>query len=170
MSLSNAADRADPVAELYDAHHGWLYAWLRGKVGNAGDAADLAHDTFVRVIINRQTASLREPRGYLATIARGLVIDRFRRQALERAYLEALSGYSEPETISEETHAIIIETLFAIDRLLDSLGQRTRQIFLLAQIEELRHVEIARRLGISLPTVRKHLVRAYTECLVLAAS
>ena len=38
------------------------------------------------------------------------------------------------------------------------------------QIEELSYVEISKRLGVSLPTVKKHLVRAYTECLVLAAA
>ena len=31
-------------------------------------------------------------------------------------------------------------------------------------------MEISRRLGVSLPTVKKHLVRAYTECLLLAAA
>lgn len=158
------------IQTLYSDHHGWLQGWLRRKLGNAFDAADLAQDVFIRVITNRNIAPLREPRGYLATIAHGLMIDRFRRQALENAYLEALAIHPEPETISQETHAIIIETLIAIDRLLDELGQRTRQIFLLAQLEELSYVEIARRLGISLPTVKKHLVRAYTECLVLAAA
>ncbi len=168
--MSNAADRNDPVADLYDAHHGWLFKWLRARLGNACDAADLAHDTFLRIMVQRNTAPLREPRGYLATIANGLMIDRFRRQALEQAYLDALAHYPEPETISQETHAIIIETLLAIDRMLDRLGPRTREIFLLAQIEEMRFVDIARKVGVSLPTVKKHLVRAYTECLVLAAA
>lgn len=158
------------IEVLYSDHHGWLYKWLRAKLDNTCDAADLAHDTFMRVLTNRNSADLREPRGYLATIARGLMIDRFRRQALENVYLEALAAYPEPETISQETHAIIIETLLAIDSLLDDLGPRTRQIFLLAQIEELSYVEIAKRMSVSLPTVKKHLVRAYTECLVLAAS
>ena len=155
---------------LYRDHHGWLHGWLRGKLGNAGDAADLAQDTFVRLLGKREAAPLREPRGYLATIARGLLVDRYRRQALEQAYLEALAQQPEPQSISAETHAIIIETLLAVDRLLERLGQRTRTIFLLAQIEELSYIEISQRLGVSLPTVKKHLVRAYTECLVLAAA
>ena len=158
------------LSNLYTQHHGWLYGWLRGKLGNSGDAADLAQDTFVRLMDRREAALLREPRGYLATIARGLLIDRYRRQALEQAYLEALAQQPEAQSISAETHAIIIETLLAVDRLLDRLGQRTRTIFLLAQIEELSYVEIGKRLGVSLPTVKKHLVRAYTECLVLAAA
>lgn len=158
------------LSTLYSEHHGWLYGWLRGKLGNRAEAADLAQDTFLRLLGKREAAPLREPRGYLATIARGLLIDRYRRQALEHAYLEALAQQAEPTTISAETHAIIIETLLAIDRLLDRLGARTRTIFLLAQIEELSYVEISQRLGVSLPTVKKHLVRAYTECLMLAAA
>ena len=160
---------AIPLSTLYSEHHGWLYGWLRGKLGNRAEAADLAQDTFLRLLGKRDAAPLREPRGYLATIARGLLIDRYRRQALEHAYLEALAQQAEPASISAETHAIIIETLLAVDRLLDRLGARTRTIFLLAQIEELSYVDISRRLGVSLPTVKKHLVRAYTECLMLAA-
>jgi RNA polymerase sigma factor (sigma-70 family) len=160
----------DSVETLYSHHHGWLCKWLCGKLGNHYDAADVAQDTFLRVITSKSSAALLEPRGYLATIARGLMIDRFRRQAVEQAYLDALAHFPEPETISQEMHAIIIETLQAIDALLTSLGSRTRQIFLMAQIEEMTQAEIAKRLNISLPTVKKHLVRAYTECLVLAAS
>lgn len=165
--------QAIPLTTLYREHHGWLYGWLRGKLGNRAEAADLAHDTFLRLLGKREVtplASLREPRGYLATIARGLLIDRYRRQALEHAYLEALAQQAEPTAVCAETHAIIIETLLAVDRLLDSLGARTRTIFLLAQIEELSYADISRRLGVSLPTVKKHLVRAYTECLMLAAA
>ena len=161
---------AIPLSTLYSEHHGWLYGWLRGKLGNRADAADLAQDTFLRLLGKRDAAPLREPRGYLATIARGLLVDRYRRQALEQAYLEALAQQAEPVSMCAETHAIIIETLLAVDRLLDSLGARTRSIFLLAQIEELSYADISRRLGVSLPTVKKHLVRAYTECLMLAAA
>jgi RNA polymerase sigma factor (sigma-70 family) len=172
--LENAVSTVSPthashLSTLYSEHHGWLYGWLRGKLGNRAEAADLAQDTFLRLLGKRDAAPLREPRGYLTTIARGLLIDRYRRQALEHAYLEALAQQAEPTTISAETHAIIIETLLAVDRLLDRLGARTRAIFLLAQIEELCYVDISQRLGVSLPTVKKHMVRAYTECLMLAA-
>ncbi|KAB8053171.1 sigma-70 family RNA polymerase sigma factor [Janthinobacterium rivuli] len=173
--LENAVSTVSPVhanhlSTLYSEHHGWLYGWLRGKLGNRAEAADLAQDTFLRLLGKREAAPLREPRGYLATIARGLLIDRYRRQALEQAYMEALAQQAEPVSACAETHAIIIETLLAIDRLLDRLGARTRAIFLLAQIEELSHADISQRLGVSLPTVKKHLVRAYTECLMLAAT
>ncbi len=37
-----------------------------------------------------------EPRVLLTHIAKGLVIDHWRRQSIERAYLEALYGQSSP--------------------------------------------------------------------------
>jgi hypothetical protein len=39
-----------PFESLYAEHHGWLHGWLRKKLGNAGDAADLAHDTYLRIL------------------------------------------------------------------------------------------------------------------------
>lgn len=96
------------------------------------------------------------------------MIDSFRRRSLEQAYLETLALSPEPLAVSPETRALILETLFEIDRLLDGLGERTREIFLLAQLDGLSYVEIGRRLNVSVNTVKKHAVRALTHCLLLA--
>lgn len=156
------------VQSLYQTHHQWLCGWLRQRLGCVDNAADLAQDTFIRVITQRKATELREPRAYLSTIARSLMIDMFRRRYLEQAYLETLALSPEPLDISPETRALVIETLMEIDRMLDGLGGRTREIFLLAQLDGLSYVEIGRRLNISVNTVKKHAVRALTHCLLLA--
>ena len=61
------------VQALYRSHHGWLNAWLRARLGNAADAADLAQDTFVRLLQRSERLELKAPRAFLSTIARGLV-------------------------------------------------------------------------------------------------
>lgn len=155
------------VHSLYQEHHNWLCGWLKKRLGCADNAADLAQDTFIRVLTLRKAAELREPRAYLSSIARSLMIDLFRRRALEQAYLETLATLPEPLAISPETRALILETLMEIDRLLDGLGSRTREIFLLSQLDGLTYVEIGRRLGVSVNTVKKHAVRALTHCLLL---
>ncbi|MGH8360144.1 MAG: sigma factor, partial [Pseudomonas sp.] len=76
------------VQTLYSNHHGWLNTWLRSRLGNAADAADLAQDTFVRLLQKTERFELKAPRAFLRTIARGLVIDHWRREEIERAYLE----------------------------------------------------------------------------------
>lgn len=167
MSAKISASAPLSIERLYGEHHCWLKNWLRTRTGNSADAADLAQDTFMRMLSLRQLPVLREPRHYLATIARGLLIDKARRQTLERAYLEALAARPEPLQISPETHHLIIESLVAIDILLDGLGARTRQIFLLVQLEGLSYVQVGKRLGLSVTTVKNHLGKALMQCILL---
>ena len=42
--------RSPDILSLYQAHHGWLRGWLLRRLGNAFDAADLAHDAFARLL------------------------------------------------------------------------------------------------------------------------
>ncbi|NWE61182.1 sigma factor-like helix-turn-helix DNA-binding protein, partial [Pseudomonas gingeri] len=88
--------------------------------------------------------------------------------ALEQAYLETLAARPEALDISPETRLLIIETLVEIDRLLDGLGGRTREIFLMAQLDGLSYGEIGRQLKVSVNTVKKHAVRALMHCLLAA--
>ncbi|WP_263143684.1 sigma-70 family RNA polymerase sigma factor [Pseudomonas sp. RIT-PI-AD] len=152
---------------LYRGHHGWLQGWLRQRLACRADAADLAQDTFVRVLLARTAGSLHEPRHYLATIARGLVIDLYRRRSLETAYLDALAARPELYEPSAEVRALILDSLMAIDRLLDGLGARTRAIFLAVQLDGLSYEKAAAQVGVSVTTVRKHLARALLHCLLL---
>ncbi|SDN94147.1 RNA polymerase sigma-70 factor, ECF subfamily [Rhodoferax sp. OV413] len=156
------------VETLYGDHHGWLQGWLRRKLGNACDAADLAQDTFVRLLAKRETPELQEPRAYLSTIAKGLVADFFRRQDLERAYLEVLATLPEASMRSPETRAILLEALTAIDAMLDGMKPVVRQAFLLSQLEGLGYAEIAEQLGISVRTVNNYMCKAIEHCYLLA--
>ena len=154
------------VHTLYLDHHRWLCGWLRQRLGCVDHAADMAQDTFMRVLTQRKVHELREPRAYLSTIARSLMIDMFRRRTVEQAYLETLASRPEALDISPETRFLIIETLLEIDRILNGLGARTRQIFLMAQLDGLSYVEIGRQLNVSVNTVKKHAVRALMHCLL----
>jgi RNA polymerase sigma-70 factor (ECF subfamily) len=149
---------------LYSEHHGWLQGWLRKKLGNAFDAADLAQDTFVRVLRAPGLDRVEEPRAYLTTVARNLLINHVRRRAIERAYLDALALLPEPVTPSPEARLMVLETLVEIDRRLSGLPAQAKQAFLLAQLEGLGQAEIAAELGISVSTVKRHLARAAMRC------
>lgn len=157
------------VQRIYEQHHSWLHGWLKHRLSNACDAADVAHDTFVRILGAANATQIREPRDYLATVARGLVIDRYRRRAIERAYEQAMAARPQDTVISEEDKALIIETLWAVDKALDDLGPRTKGIFMMSQVEGLTYQQIALQLDISLTTVKKHMIRAFTECSMLMA-
>ncbi|MBK1674800.1 hypothetical protein CKO35_16195 [Ectothiorhodospira shaposhnikovii] len=106
--MSNTCSSPTAVADLYQSHHDWLCGWLYRKVGNACDAADIAQSTFLRLLTRHHSVHLNEPRAYLATIARGLVVDHWRRRELEHAWLETLAAMPEPEAPSPETRLLFL--------------------------------------------------------------
>ncbi len=164
-SLPNPLQR--DVAALYTTHYGWLQGWLRKKVGNAFDAADLAQDTFVRILGAREPQAIDVPCAYLTTVARGVLINWCRRQALERAYLEALALLPAPEAPSPEQRAVVLETLHEIDAMLDALPPLARRAFLLSQLDGMKYEDIARQLGVSLTSVKRYMAQAFRQCLAL---
>lgn len=152
------------VEGLYLVHRRWLTEWLRSRLGCPDNAADLAQDTFIRLLTAREIAPIREPRAFLTTVAKRVLFNHYRRQDLERAYLEALSQMPEPLAPSEEHRAIILQTLLELDALLDGLPVLVKRAFLLAQVDGLGYQDIADELGISLATVKRYLHKAAMRC------
>lgn len=152
------------IAGLYAGHHRWLLGWLRRRTDNVELAADLAQDTFVRVLTAQRAFFLDEARALLATIARGLVIDHFRRCALEAAFLDMLAQLPEQHVPSPEARLVVLETLNEIDAMLAALPPKVRAAFLMSQLDGLGYAEIATRLAVSLSSVQQYMKRAFVAC------
>ncbi|MFG0643107.1 sigma-70 family RNA polymerase sigma factor [Delftia sp. WSY_22] len=157
------------ISALYAGHHGWLQGWLRRRLGNGADAADLAQDTFVRILGVRDLAGVQEPRAYLTTVAKGVLVNWYKRQALEQAYLEALAALPEPVAPSPEQRALVLETLHEIDAMLDALPPIVRRTFLLSQLDGMKYEDIAQQLEVSLTSVKRYMAQAFRQCLVAMA-
>lgn len=158
------------VHSLYVEHHGWLHAWLRRRLGCAHSAADLAQDTFVRVLLRPQAVpTLRAPRAYLTTLAKGVVNEHWRRQGLERAYLEALAALPEPLALPPDERLALLQTLHEIDAMLDGLSPKAREAFVLSQLDGLTYAQIAARIGVTERTVKRYMAHAFERCLALVA-
>lgn len=161
-----------PVAEtqsthsidaLYSRHHPWLFGWLRRKLCCPDEAADIAHDTFVRILTSQEAVSaMREPRAYLSTTATRLLIDRVRHRQYEQSYM-AERGDDDERVPSPESTVAAWQALAAIDAALASLPAKAREAFLLHHHEGWTHASIAARLGVSTRMVRKYLSQAMTE-------
>nr|WP_315399606.1 sigma-70 family RNA polymerase sigma factor [uncultured Duganella sp.] len=152
------------VSSLYLDHHRWLKGWLRFKLGSAAEAADVAQDVFMRLLSRAEPIAAREPKALLSTIARRLLVEHWRRRELELAWLETLAALPPSDLPSPESRAMFLETLVAIDAILDGFKPAVRTAFLLAQLDGLTCPRIAAQLGLSLATVERYLAKALRAC------
>lgn len=154
------------VATLYCDHHDWLQNWLRRRLGNAADAADLAHDAFLRLMVApRKFGSPPEARVYLRAMANGLCVDLWRRRQIENAWLEALAAAPDSFTPSAEHQASVLQAIQEIDTMLRGLSAKARQAFIMAVGCDMTDRQVAAELGVSTRMVRKYVAQAMLLCM-----
>lgn len=164
----SAATATINVSALYASHGDWLREWLRRHTRCSYRAADLAQDTFCR-LLESDPAPVRDPRSYLSTVARRILIDDIRHREVERAYLAihaARMGDADhltPERITEAA-----QLLGAILGLLETLPDKARRAFTMVRFDGLRYADAAAQLGISERMAKRHVATAYAHCYALA--
>lgn len=114
---------------LYRAHHDWLRHWLCRKLECSERAADLTHDTFLRLLTRQAPVVGEASRALPVTIAKGLVVDHWRRFALEKAYLDAQALLPDTYAPSPESQHEALQTLERLIALLEGLKPKVRDAF-----------------------------------------
>lgn len=133
-------------------------------------AGDHAEDLVQEVWLRASAASaqpIANPEAYLFRIAHNVMIDWHRserqRGQREHAWTEANSGdtlEASPQPSAEQAviaRSVLDEVLAGIE----ALGEPTASMFRRFRIEGMAQREIAAQFGVSLPTVEKHLQKAY---------
>ncbi len=153
------------VVSLYLDHHRYLRSWLQRRLASPADAADLTHDTYVRLLGSQRFPQPEESRSWLVQIAKGLLVDLRRRRRVESAYREALKILVQHDAAPPpETHEAALEALVAIDAVLGTLSAKAREAFLLSRLDRLTYLEIAQRLNVSEASVHKYMLAAVKAC------
>lgn len=125
-----------------EPHRAALSAYCMTLTRERASADDLMQETLLRAfrIVAQLAKGLDEPRAYLARIARNLWIDGLRKtQHVAACRLRA----------GEASAASIASTSCTLDRLVVSLPERERQVFVLQSIYGYTGTEIGEMLGIS---------------------
>ncbi|HEV8332804.1 MAG TPA: sigma-70 family RNA polymerase sigma factor [Steroidobacteraceae bacterium] len=152
------------MSELPTNRKGWLgiLRAVRRVVGESDVAEDLLHSAFVRLSEYRQQHTVDNPSAFLVKTAANLAVDERRRTQVRR---ESPIDIGEMLDLSDG-QPLHTEVLAAQERLnrimtgLDSLGPRTREIFLLHRIDGLKYREIAAQFDITVSAVEKHIAKA----------
>lgn len=122
----------------------------------------------MRLLQSRRADFGAQPRAFLTHVAKGLLIDHWCRQEVERAYLDTIALLPEAQSPSPETRLLVLETLYRVEAMLRAMPAQTREIFLMAQLDELSYQQIADRRRTSLATVKRHMRAAFLACMAAA--
>ena len=167
MASSDCA-ACNETEALYVSHRSWLQGWFVSRLGCAFQSADLTQDVFVRVLSRQETLRsepLLQPRAFLRVIAKGLLIDHYRRQSVEQAFRDALTALPNPIELSAEDRQVLLETLDQIDAMLDKMRSPVRRAFLRSQLDGLTYAEIAEEMDVSVRTIKRYMQQGFRECL-----
>lgn len=127
-------------------------------------AYDVLHDALLRFALAKHPQPLAQPNAYLRRVAHSVLVDHFRRNARLQPLPEHYEETGDEHFAPSAEHLLDIQQrLNALQRILDCLPPRCREVFWLARLEGCPHAEIAQRLGISLNMVERHIARAMVD-------
>ena len=73
----------------------------------------------MRLLVREEAIVATEPKAFLTTVAKRVLIDHWRREQIEQAYQELLLQMPEVHAPDPEEQYLFLETLLAVDKLLD---------------------------------------------------
>jgi RNA polymerase sigma factor (sigma-70 family) len=164
-----AAVPPSPESELDRCFRAPLLSYFTKRVRSRSEAEDLTQEVFVRLLHHPDRKNGQSLTGYVFTIAANLLRDRAKSPATARqrqcqsldvlgtedAFSQTLIEHRSPERILAGR-----QTVHDVLAALAELGERTRDIFILARLENMQHREIAALYGISVSAVEKVMMKA----------
>lgn len=158
LSLKQSSKRV--FTALYKQYWKQVYNFSRLYLTSADAAEEVVQEVFIKIWETREF--LREDdhfKGLLFIITRNLIFNRHRKNMNEDFYkVTVLAALEEPYDVEEEIDAHNLQEY--IDRLIDELPPRRREIFNLSRKEQKSYKEIALLLNISEKTVENQISEA----------
>jgi len=147
-------------------HQAELLHFFRGRVVHAQDAADLAQESWSRLMRYRRGQTVESLRKLLFAIARNVLNNHWRWHALHQ--IEEPTDFAEVDMASAapglERQWQAQRQLEALEATVAALPAKCRTVFLLSRVEGLSNAQVAQRCGISVKMVEKHLAKAIVQC------
>lgn len=169
MSGRSSAHFGNELLAAIDARYRRpLISFFLRRVRDSAEAEDLAQQAFLRLMNAVQRGEVENVESFLFTIAGNLVRDHHRR-SVRRGVDATLSVDAELiDTLTDEMvedrspERVLIGRQSVVDvlRALGELDERTRDIFILFRLENMKQRDIAALYGISQSTVEKHVAKA----------
>lgn len=147
-------------SELYDRYSGVLYAHVLRRLNDREEAKDIVHELFTYLWVNRETIQIYgQFSGYLYTSVRNRVIKVIAHKTVVSRYVD-VENLRKHKSLPSDFLIRENQLKRLIEKEVDALPPRMREVFVLSRESYLTHKEIACQLNISELTVKKQMSNA----------
>lgn len=159
-TLMKGGDRY-AFTEIFERYHSLLYVFTLRRLGSVRESEDLVSDLFVGLWAKHANFSISNSLAtYLYTAARNRVYNNIEHNKIKGRYLDSFKNYVE-KGVDDTDHLIRTHELATlIDREIENLPAKMREVFLLSRKTYLSQKQIAEQLGITEVTVKSHMNHA----------
>ncbi len=160
--VKNAKDDLAIMNALAADYRQPLVRFLAKRLGNVPEAEDIAQEVFVRIVQRGDVETIEHAQAFLFQTAMNLLRDKLRYDTAHQywdhdVYEDSLYSAEGP---SPERVIQARERLRKLEKALQSLDERARDIFILHRLENMKYRDIADRYGISVSAIEKYMMKA----------
>jgi RNA polymerase sigma factor (sigma-70 family) len=132
---------------------------VRHRTRGRADPEELLHAAYLRLLRYKAQHAVENIGAFLVRTAVNIGVDNYRHDRFIADVAPDQTGACENSPLQDEVLAAR-ERLDRVREGLSRLTPRTREIFLMHRLDEMKYREIAERLGISQSAVEKHIAKA----------
>ncbi len=140
---------------IYQKYAKDLRRFIFFKTQDIAKAEDLLQETFIKLWDNCDKVAVDKVKSYLYTVASNMFLNLVKHEKVVRKHQNAIAIHQ----TNESPEFILLEKEFMdkLDRVINSLPEKQKEVFLLNRIEKKKYREIAEQLDISVKAVEKRM-------------
>ncbi|NJO89469.1 MAG: RNA polymerase sigma-70 factor [Chloroflexia bacterium] len=163
LSVTKNIKHLDKTAfeKLFREYFVPLTAFAKKYVGDVDSAKEIVHDVFVNLWTKRETIDLEKAvKSYLYTSAYNRSLNYIRDHKKFNSNVSVEDNFSKASDWNFENNIDALELEEKINRVINSLPEKCKEVFLMSRFEGLKYQEIADKLNISVKTVEAQMSKA----------
>lgn len=147
--------------QLYDHFWGKIYSVAFTLTKSVELSEEIVQDVFLKIWLKKeQLPPIAKFDAYLFIVARNHIYNELRKKTYDQHFVEHLEQYFLESAVSPEQEMLLKETNQLINKALEQLPTRQREVYQLSRNEGFDNSTIAQKLGISKLTVKSHMTKA----------
>jgi RNA polymerase sigma-70 factor (ECF subfamily) len=160
--MPRAVERA-AITQLFADHRDRLQQYLRLRLANEEDAAELAQEAYLRLLRVKRADLIRHPQAYLFRIAHNLLHELYTGRC-PHTDVDVELDLLESDDLSPHQLAVLDTRRQLIEQAMQELPTKCRAALLLHWREGLTQAEIGERMQLSRQMVQKYLAQGLAHC------